>query len=136
MWLGLRLFYKSAEPDVRVSALAWLCDDPSRHLVSPRHAILLFPPRIPSDGRVCATIRGSFACMLVCLVACFCVWACLGVVLSLVGLGFERVCVPPWAVVFAVGHIATLLVPCGFLLCVGSVCRLGHVAYSCLGELF
>ena len=61
MWLGLVLFHKSAETDFRFSALAGLHDYPSRHLVSPRHAILLFHPRIPSDGSVCAAIRGAGA---------------------------------------------------------------------------
>ena len=101
MWLGLRLFYKSAEPDFRFSPLAWLHDDPSRHLVSPRHAILLFHPRIPSDGRVCATIRGSVGCLRGSLDLYFGVWLGFGAFYTLAELEVERVRVPPWIVVLS-----------------------------------
>ena len=45
--------------------------------------------------------------MLACLGVRFCTWVGLGVFLNLAGLGFERVRVPPWAEVFALGEIAT-----------------------------
>ena len=49
--------------------------------------------------------------MLACLGVRFCVRAGFRVFPNLAGLGFERVRVPSWAEVFAVGEIATLLVP-------------------------